>query len=507
MAQIVDVPGVGRVEFPSGMSDSDIAAAIQSMAPAEKRTAADETGGLSAFGIAAGRKTDSILDGLTQMYLRATGDEKALSGLDANVKEKAALYQPLKDKYPLTTSMGEAVPAMTLPGRGLAGMFAAGAAPELLSYGSLEERLRNAGTSGAGSVVGGVIGKGVGRLLKPAGQGAAAISDDAAAAAQRVGFQLTPGQVSQNPAMLGLENYLARSPGSSGRMQTIASGNQAALNRAAASAIGQKSDDLSEGVFAAAKSSIGKEFDRLQSITSPQLGNDFLNTLAQIDAANAARGSFKNKEIDGLINKGLDLAVKGKLTGTAYKEIRSELSSEASKAFGSGDATLGQAYKQVRKALDAAAEQSLSAADRKAWGVTRQQWQAYKQLSKSNVAEAGNVSAPRLAAAVRREGDALRTGAATGPLADVARIGEAVKGVPNPTSGQLVQMGDYASPTLTGLLLAGGNKATAAAYMNPAIQRYLSRGLLDIGPNGQILLEALGRPAGVPLARSYLGAE
>jgi hypothetical protein len=469
--------------------------------PSGAETLAKEQGPLDALGIAAGRKTDFILDGLTQMFLQSRGETSALSGLAQQVAEKDALYEPLKKERPFATGIGEAVPAMA-GGASLLGTVSASVLPELLSYGTIKEKLKNAAFAGGGSVVGNYLGKGLAHLLKPAGPGTQAISKETQAAADRLGYKLSAGEISKNPAMQSFENYLRRSPGSAGAMQTRDLANQAALNRAAAGAVGQNADDVGEGVLAGAKANIGSEFQRLQAITKPDVTTDVLSAAITLDTANAAKGSFRNTEVDRLVDKAIDLAAQGKLTGTAYKEIRSEISARAADAT---DAVVANAYRDIRGALDAAAKKSLSQADQKAWDVSRAQWHAYKLLTKGNVIEDGNVSAARLASKVRGEGDALRTGA-KGPLYDVARIGEGVKSVPNPTSGQLNQQMLYSSP-LTGVPLAIGNKAAQAVYTNPLMQRYLSKGLLDVGPNGQLLLEASGRPAGIFGLRELLGAE
>lgn len=426
--------------------------------------------------------------------------------------EKDRLFRPLQQARPITTGLGQALPALAIPAGGAtAGAFIgrsaiAGAAPGLLSYGSGEERLKQGGLGAAGGAVGGAAGLGAARLLKPAGAAASGLSDDAIGAAERLGVKLTAGQRTQNPAMLNFENYLAKSPGSSGAMQAQADAAQKALNRGAAKAMGQSGDELSEGLFSAAKQGIGAEFNRLQSITAPNVGDDFLNALAKIDADNAARGAFRSKPIDSLVEKGIDLAAQGKLTGKAYKEIRTVLTNDAEAAFKAGDATLGQALKTIRGALDDAAKASLPEAEQKAWDVTRKQWAAYKTLTKSNVAEAGNVSAARVAAGLRRGGDQFRTGAMSGELADIARLGEAVKGAANPNSGQLAQQMMYGNP-ITGLPMMAGNKLAQSVYTSPAFQRYLAAGLLDIGPTGRQLIGNAGIVGGLPATAGLLGAQ
>lgn len=514
MPQIVEVPGVGRVEFPDGMSDGDIVVAIKKMQPSASPAQEQQTdvGPFGAALIGAGRSTDKIMQGVRQIYNELIGDRKTLDAIASEQAGNDAAYAPLKAKHPIATGLGEAAPALAIPvgGAGSAGSFIARSAlaaglPGALSYGSALERLKAGGLGAAGGAIGGGIGLGVGKLLSPAG-GSQGIGQEAADAAKRLGMKLTAGQRTQNPAMQNFENYLSRSPGSSGAMQAIAAKNQEALNRSAASAMGQHGDSLSEGVFAAAKKAIGAEFDRLGEITNPKLDADFFKALTEIDAANAARGSFKSGQIDSLVDKGLELAAKGSLTGKAYKEIRTAISNDAQSAFTAGDATYGQALKTIRNALDSAAKASLPADEQKAWDIARSQWAAYRTLTKKNVAEAGNVSAARVASQLRAKGDAFRTGALDGPLADIGRVGEAVKSAQNPNSGQLVNQMIYGNP-VTGFPMMLGNKAAQSVYTSPVMQRYLSGGLLNIGDDGLGTIGKISQPVGLPLLQGLLGAQ
>lgn len=505
MAKQIEIPGQGIVEFPDSMSDDQIAQVISRQFPAQK--AAEAPGIGQTLMIGAGRTADKIMQGMTQLYGKAIGDESVGRGLAIQEAEKDAIYSQLQKQRPIATGIGEAIPSLAVPigSATLARAAISGALPRVLSYGSANERLASGAVGAAGGAAGALAARGLTRLLQPASR-AASISDDALAAADRLGVNLTAGQRTQNPALINFENYLSRSPGSSGVMQAQRQAQQQAMSRAAAGAMGQRADDLGEGTFAAARNAIGSEFERLQGITRPKLETDFFEALAKIEAGNAAKGSFRSPKIDRVITKGLDLAAKGELTGTAYKQIRTELSNEATKAFKGGDATVGQAYKQIRAALDEAAKKSLPEAEQEAWEVTRKQWQAYKLLTKSNVAEAGELSAPRLAAAVRQQGDALRTGAARGPLADIARLGEAVKGAQNPNSGQLMQQMLYGNP-LTGIPMMAGNRALQSMYSSRPMQNYLANGLLDIGPQGQALLTRAAIPVTTPLVGGFFGAQ
>lgn len=112
-------------------------------------------------------------------------------------------------------------------------------------------------------------------------------------------------------------------------MEKAHNAQQAVLNRAAARAIGEHDDNLGPQVMARAESRIGQEFKRLQDIARPELDKGFLDSLVEIDSANAAKGAFARKKVENLINKGLNLAEQGQLSGKAYKEIHTELSKQA----------------------------------------------------------------------------------------------------------------------------------------------------------------------------------
>ena len=505
---------MGVLEFPDGMTDQQISAAIMANLPSKKpRSAADDVGPLQAGVIAAGRTTDKVIQGVRQLYNKATGDDATLAKMATDEADKDALYAPLRERHPIATGLGEAAPMLAIPAGGAANTAAfvgrsalAGALPAAMSYGSAEDRLKAAAVGGAGGAIGGGIGLGLAKLLKPAGAAAGGMSDDALSAADRLGLKLSPGQRTQNAGMQGFENYLAKSPGSSGAMQARQIGNQKALNTAASKAMGQSGDALDEGAFSAAKNAIGSEFTRLQGITAPKLDNDFMAALVKVDSDNMARGSFRSKAVDGVVDKALDLAAQNNLSGKAYKEIRTELTTQAEAAFNAKDATLGQALKTIRKALDDAAKKSLAPDDQKAWDVARDQWRAYKLLTKGNVSEAGDVSAARLASQLRRGGDGFRTGAMNGELADIGRVGESVKSVQNPNSGQLMMQMLYGNP-ITGLPMMAGNKAASMAYNNPLLQRYMSKGLLDVSPAGATALGRVAGPTGQPILQSWLGAQ
>lgn len=473
----------------------------------------DDPGVANALLISAGRGADKVVQGIRQAYNYAVGDQKALERMADEEAEKDRLYDPLRKAHPIATSIGESVPALAVPVGGTGGGLlsymlrsgVAAAVPSLIGYGSAEDRLKSGAAAGIGGMLGGAAARGISRIIKPVNTDAS-VSDDAIEAAKRLGVKLTAGQKTQNPQLISFESYLARSPGYSSQMQQVLNDQQKALNRAAAKSIGENADELGEAVFSRANEKIGNEFERLQKVTNPKLDSNFIEVLSRLDAENAARGPYRDLKIDKHIDKALKLAVDDNLSGTAYKEIRTKLTDAAERAFKNDDATLGRAIKDIRRALDEAARSSLSDDDRKAWDIARKQWYSYKTLTRSNLAEAGNVSPARVASVVRRDSDALRTGAAKGEIADIARFGEAFKTMQNPNSGTLINQMLYTNP-FTGVPLFFGNKIAGSMYMSGPAQKYMSYGLLPIEESGRTVIGKTTNLLGIPLAQDYLGAD
>lgn len=158
MPQVIDIPGVGQVEFPDGMSDQDIVKAIRTKIAPQKAAPLEDPGLGQTMLIGAGRTFDRIGKGMQQMYYGATGNEAELQKLKARAAEDDRLYRPLQEARPFSTGIGESLPAMAIPGGGaptLLGnalrMGVAGALPGMLEYGSAGERAQR-------GVIGGVSG-------------------------------------------------------------------------------------------------------------------------------------------------------------------------------------------------------------------------------------------------------------------------------------------------------------------------------------------------------------
>jgi hypothetical protein len=242
-------------EGPDGASDADVLAfANQTFGPAMKPPAPapaqpDDPGVLQSTLIGAGRTTDQVIDGVKQLWHKATGNDQALAELEADQAEKARLYKPLQELHPMATAIGESLPAAVVPMGatgtvlGTAGKLAvAGALPGALEYGTAEERAGRAAGGAAAGVVGGLVVPkvlntvatavpAVGRTLKavvePLTDGGRqniagrtlvnAAGSDAAVAGQRLasaaplvpGSMPTAAQVAQNGGLAALERSMA----------------------------------------------------------------------------------------------------------------------------------------------------------------------------------------------------------------------------------------------------------------------------------------------------------
>jgi hypothetical protein len=497
---------------------------------------AQNTGAGEAALIGAGRMGDRMYEGLKQAGLgigsifsnllperlkRAAQEElaKKLIGQEQAMAGDTAVYKPLEQAHPIATAVGEALPLAAAPmlraveGAGalpaIVNGAASAAAPAALEYGTPEERAKRAALAGGAGAAGSALGKTVGavaqRAMQPVKQVETQSLQDAIAAAQRIGYPLTPGETTGSKALQMVEARLAKTPGSSGAMQEFQQSRDRALSRAAAGAMGETGDEISKQMMAQASSRIGGEFDRLAVGKAVPLGQPFQDALAALKAQQSTLGEFADPAIDTLVAKGMDLAKSGQVDGKAYQLIRSRLGTKANDAFASGNSEVGQALKTVRDAFDDAATATMTGADKQAWDLARQQWAVLKTLEKGNVVEAGKVAPGRLKEALRtaRPKD-YKEGRLDGPLADIATIAENFK--PLPDSGTAGNM--FTQGLLTGVNPIAGAASVAApwaaqkAMFSKAGQDFLVNGR-QMSPLERALMDRAARLGSLGVASGY----
>lgn len=484
----------------SSLSDSDLMRLAQALASNKPkaeppmtpgRMAAEGTGAFEGAAIGAGKGIDDLIQGAKQLYYGATGNDRELGKLKAQQEEANRNYAPLRDSNPIGTGLGEGFPAMAamaLTG-GAGGLpMAMGKAAlssglaEGAKYGTADERLRRGAVGALEGAGGTAAGFGIGKLISPVAKAAGAPSAETMQAVQNLGVQLTPGQSTGSMPLRNLEQLWAQRSGSAPVFAGVADANKKAVNRAAASAMGETADEITPGVFAGARQRMSGEFDRLTKGTKLTLGNDFLNDLAAVEKAHvqtlADFPSVASAKASQVIDDALNLAAKGQMSGEAYQAVRSKLGRKATEAFNSGDAQLANALDGVVEALDSAAGKSLTKTEQAAWNQVRKEYSALKLLEKGNVVQDGDVSQQLLKNAMQQKyTSAYKEGKLDGPLMDIARYAEGVKPLPDPgTAAKVAAMhsGPYQALVGSPLRYIG-----AQAMLSKPGQNWLGSGRLD----------------------------
>lgn len=460
--------------------------------------AADEAGAGQAALVAAGRTFDRMAQGAKDLALSVPAYFGSKSAQDERARmaereaENTRLYAQLQERRPVATFLGEAAPLLAVPvaaGGGLAAAGAAAALPGLIEYGTPEERLTRGAFGAAGGVAGAALGKGIGRVLQPT---RGAMTEGAQAgvdAAERLGYKVTAGQQTSSKGLQAIEQQAAKNPIGAMFARKFNEGNTVALNRAANKAMGEAGDSITEDAFSAARTRLGGVFDTLSSNKVIPLPQAFEARVQLLKKSNDAAGPFKSAEIANLADNALDLAKSGQMTGEAYQAIRSQLTDRSRQAAQAGQAKLQSAIGKVKSALDDAAESVLSAEEKAAWKLARKQYAAMKTLEKRGAVKGGNVD-PAVVRNALQGGDksAFARGALSGELADISRIGNAFR--PLPDSGTASNF--WAQLLLTGGAGLGGIPTLAASVAGPAAiskglfsdagRRYLTKGLIDVSP-------------------------
>lgn len=388
-----------------------------------------------------------------------------------------------------------AIPAALIPGANTylgAGLVGAGLGA-LQPTSKEGERTNNMIMGGVGGVAGQAIGNGIGRLLKPVPR---AIDNSVGVdAAQRIGMKLTPGQRTGSTGLQQVEGVLSRTPGSAGMFDKIKDANQGAFNKAAAKSIGENADTLSEDVIAKASQRIGKQFNDLSAKSNVSLGGDFSKLVNKLKANNDKLGSFRNPQVDSLIEKSTELAKVGNLPGDVYQVIRSELTSSADDAYRAGNSAAGKAMKDIRNALDDSAKKGLSKVDQEAWDAVRSQYAHLKTLVKGNTIEAGNVKPHLINNALAKFNPQLyKSGQINSPLNDIGLVAQNFKqaipnsGTPERTAMQNMMFGN----PVTGVPSMALANLYGRAYLSKPGQAYMNNGMVNLSPQVQALLAKSG---------------
>jgi hypothetical protein len=517
---------VFEITAPDGASEQQVLgyAKMQFARVKEAPRAPDPTEGMSTgekFLAGAGKAFTDVGRGVRQLGAKVgLGDGAAIQAEidEAKQRDAALMSTGAGIAGNITGGVAAALPAAFIPGvNSVVGSAAVGGAMGAMApVASDESRLANTALGAAGGAGGQMVANTLSRAANPV---KTRLSEPLKTLADKAestyGIPLTVGQKTGSKPIQITESVLEKLPYTADKRAVMRETQRKAFNQAALRTIGEDANQATPEVLNAARVRIGRVFEELSARNAVGLDDEFVNALAKIDAG---RNPFSTPKLDSLIEKGMELASKGQISGKDYQLVRSSLGKQAKGAFAT-DPELGQALKTVRGALDDAAGRTISDADKAAWTEARKQWQALKILEKAAApttadAVAGNVSPAKLASALKTaDQKGFTFGTRGDALSDIARIGQAFvkESVPDSGTAQRMQYQALLTGAGGGLpLLAGVNPLAALGYAaatsatplamqkaltSPAGQKWLTQGML--GAQGQARLGALLRSGGL----------
>jgi hypothetical protein len=432
--------------------------------------------------IGAGRTFDRIGKGMQQGYYGVTGNDKAQAALKEQVDSDNAAYEPLANTRPIASGIGEALPSMVLPigstasaATTAAKLFASGAVPTALEYGSASERAKNAGISGVGATVGGmvipkIIQGGV-QLARRAGDSImGAISPEVMALyqrAQQFGIPISRAQLSNSKFMKTLASAVENLPFSGATATKEAARDQ--FNRAISRTFGEDSTVVDRNLYDSARTRLGAEFDRLSNRNefqvTPQVMtevNDLLQrsqnyTTPQTAAIieNVARGFRSRLDTNTMT-----------IPGSVYQDTDTMISKMLKNPQESAP-WIGE----LRDILRAGMDNSIRPDDQVAWNTARDQYRNLKAVRDLVAKEGadGNISPAALMNRMNANGAGKESMArgTRGDLGDIAVIGKQFlkDQIPNSGTAQRLLAQGVLGAAGGGAVLGGADPSTIGALM------------------------------------------
>lgn len=507
MPQRIDVPGMGVVEFPDGMSDADIVAAIQRSQTSTGADVAKSAG----IGLAKGAIGIAGLPG-DVAELGARGIDRAsrfvgdMIGVTVPKRQDAAptygsadiqkgiegytgeFYKPQTTPGRYAETIGEFAPAIASGHGGLvrrlvtqvvAPAVASEAAGQYTKDTPAEPWARLAGALVAPGAVGAAE-----RLVTPAPSNPA--RQALVEALQNEGVtSLTAGQRTGNKAVQYAESILGDAPGAGQGAARVQQEGQRQFTEAAMRRAGAGPDATAETLANNARR-LGNEFETLSARNTLQMDQQFGQDVGQaIRNYDRVPPSQQRAIVEGYVNDIANHAqAGGTMPGAYYQEMRSRLSRQ-SHSLRNSDPTLSETLGDLRDALDNAMRRSISPQDREAWDTARRQWGAQRTIetaaSRAGEATAEGQIVPanlRNAVTARNRGAYAR---GEGDFAELARAGSGVMApLPNSGTGQRMAVNTLASALGGGAGAIGGPPgAMAGALVGAAAPAALGRVLMS----------------------------
>lgn len=449
---------------------------------------AEDPGQLGAAAIGVGRGFDQLAAGLRDAVpapirsgIDYLGDKLGMGApptIDPMQQaQNAAAVAPVEQAYPMTTMLAESAPSMAGGPLGQAALAG-------LSYGTNEERLKNAG----GALVGNVLGAGAGKVIARVAQPVRGVVSDAVqntrALFDKYGISGLPSQVTGSQPLGWIESTLSKLPGGS-PIRKAAADQQSALNSATMHAMGAAGDQVTPDAVQAAKSALGQTFQSIPKQTTVQITPDIAQRLTSIESDYGKNLSPDQRKIVGQYLDDIFSYGETGMPGDVYQKARSRISARAASTQ---DSELKNALGGISSTLDRAFDASAGTDAASAMQTARAQYRAAKTIEPM-AQESGNVSPARLANSAK---------GMPGDLGDLAKLGSNMKSLPDSGTAQRL----FYQSLLSGGIGLGAGKASgdptdaykyaAGSFALPYVaskflasdagRKYLTKGLLSLSP-------------------------
>lgn len=555
MPQIIEVPGMGAVEFPDGMSDEQIVSAIQantggatgawgrgasgSFGPPTSEY--DPAAGMSAaekYAAGAGSQVMAFGRGVRDLGINAALARNPMqsnrSAVDEQMRqaedERRRLDAPLLSTKEgslgaIGGAVGTALPAMLIPGGQTVGggALVGGALGLLQPVGSEDSRVSNTavgaafgGLTPAALNVAGRVARPVRNALNPEGRAAVEGLKEA-------GVPLSVAQQTGSRAAQAVERTLADNPVTAPAMGQQLAKRVRAFTRSAMRTVGEDVDTASPTALNAARTRIGSVMDDIESKYALKATPKAIKELADIEAEAARVLPDGGKQIQAQIENIRRIAAEngGAIPGKSARLIRSELQKVAAQP-GAGEYAM-----KLREVIDDATQRAAQGTDDFArYQKARAQYRNLKAIENA-VADDGTISAARLAQRLKsgkHTRNSYRYGTGDAELSTLARnMSMVLDRFPNSgtasrvgqqlalpgalAAGSALMGGDMQDAAKWAAVGWGGPKLAAALMNNPATANYLANGIgREIPQNALIdLMRRSGQLAGPALLASHAG--
>lgn len=424
---------------------------------------------------------------------------------------------PFLSRTPVVGSALSDLASSISASKGLIGIPAAGAV-----QGGVSSAMTEGDLSG---VVPGAIGAGVvgalGKLVKPITEISKA-RQGYVNTLQNAGIEnLSPGQLTGNKNLNLVESVLGSMLPTAGAAREQGASQLKQFTKAALSKAGINAKEITPEVRAAAEANFSKKYTDMFANKEVHIDEPVLNTIADISSKQLDKLPTNVKPMVQSYMRDIVQARDGKLTGEAYREARSNLSTQAH-SLAATDSFTANTLRKLRDTLDDAAMRSIPEADKGRLQKLNTQYSNYKNIQKaaSRISENSleGVLSPSALAQVVETANKTKGQKGYGELYNLSRAGKSVLNDSIPNSGtaqrlaaqQLLTLGagglgvggatyGYTQNPEAAMLAAasvmGAPKAAQLALKTDAARRYFTKGIP--------LANQLATPAARELAALY----